>query len=406
MIEERTGLLVARGEGVYAFSHLTFQEYLAAVAIAAQDDYVAYTLAHTAEAWWREVILLEAGHLSMRSKERTARLIRAIAEQTREPQPYHNLVLASDCLRDVGSGRVQGNVEQEVQQRLRKELEIPPRPQARWLGRMAGKSWVERRSEAMQAIVRAGGGYWTQPFGEPEWVHVPAGEFWMGSEKGFERERPLHRLSLGEFWIARIPVTNAQYALIVQQSDHRAPDGWEEKTPLKGRESHPVVNVSWDDAMACCAWLSRMSGRTITLPTEAQWEKAARGDQDQREYPWGDAFDAMKCNSEELGHGDTTPAGIFPEGVSPYGCLDMAGNVREWTRSKLAGYPYDPADGRERIEIARSAGRVVRGGSFSGNVRLVRCAARHWYLPLNRNGFVGFRVVLSPSPLGDGASGR
>ena len=102
VIQERTGLLVARGEGVYAFSHLTFQEYLAALAVAARDDYVAYTLGHVPDAWWREVILLEAGYLSTESQERTTRLIRAIADLREEPQPYHNLVLAAECLRDVG----------------------------------------------------------------------------------------------------------------------------------------------------------------------------------------------------------------------------------------------------------------------------------------------------------------
>ena len=104
VIEERTGLLIARGEGVYAFSHLTFQEYLAALAVADRDDYIAYTLARVPDPWWREVILLEAGYLSTQGKERTTRLIQAIADWTQEPQPYHNLVLAADCLRDAGAG--------------------------------------------------------------------------------------------------------------------------------------------------------------------------------------------------------------------------------------------------------------------------------------------------------------
>ena len=108
VIEERTGLLVARGEGIYAFSHLTFQEYLAALAVAGQDDYIPYTLERAAGEWWREVILLEAGYLSTQSRQRTTRLINAIAAHPAEPEPYHNLVLAADCLRDVGGNRVQG----------------------------------------------------------------------------------------------------------------------------------------------------------------------------------------------------------------------------------------------------------------------------------------------------------
>jgi len=125
LIEERTGLLIARGEGSYAFSHLTFQEYLAALGIAGRDDYVEKTLAHSADPWWREVILLTAGHLSTQSRERTTRLIRAIADARAEPEPYHNLVLAAECVRDAGSGRLIGNLEAELRARLRDELERP-----------------------------------------------------------------------------------------------------------------------------------------------------------------------------------------------------------------------------------------------------------------------------------------
>jgi energy-coupling factor transporter ATP-binding protein EcfA2 len=126
VIRERTGLLIARGEGTYAFSHLTFQEYLAALAIAARDDYVDYTLARSGEEWWREVILLEAGHLSTQSRERTTRLIQAIAERKPEPEPYHNLVLAAEALRDAGANRIAGNLEKELRARLQRELEAPP----------------------------------------------------------------------------------------------------------------------------------------------------------------------------------------------------------------------------------------------------------------------------------------
>ncbi|MGD9100864.1 MAG: hypothetical protein PVF45_10330, partial [Anaerolineae bacterium] len=180
VIQERTGLLAARGEGVYAFSHLTFQEYLAAVAVAARDDYVDYTLQRAAEPWWREVILLQAGYLSLQGKERVTRLVRALADLKREPQPYHNLVLAAECLRDVGSNRVGGDLEGEVQRRLREGLETPPPLWSRWFRRLGVKDWIERRSVAAEALARASTGYWTLPYGEPEWVTIPAGEFWMG----------------------------------------------------------------------------------------------------------------------------------------------------------------------------------------------------------------------------------
>ena len=125
VIQERTGLLIARAEGTYAFSHLTFQEYLAALAIAGRDDYLDYTLGRCPDAWWREAILLEAGYLSTQSKERTTRLIRAIADARTEPEPYHNLVLAAECVRDAGANRILGDLETELRGRLQRELEAP-----------------------------------------------------------------------------------------------------------------------------------------------------------------------------------------------------------------------------------------------------------------------------------------
>jgi formylglycine-generating enzyme required for sulfatase activity len=398
MMEERTGLLVARGEGVYTFSHLTFQEYLAARAAAGRDDYVAYTLSRASEPWWREVILLEAGFLSTESKERTTRLIRAIAERKDEPEPYHNLVLAAECLRDVGASRVEGNLEQEVQRRLRKDVEALPTVLDRWRGRGGTRTWFERRAKSMQALVRAGAGFWTRPYGEPEWVEIPAGEFWMGSERGSTDEQPVHKVSLDRFLIARVPITNAQYHLFMQATGHIPPGHWEGDWPPKGLEAHPVANVSWHDAQDYCAWLSKAIGKSVTLPSEAEWEKAARGDQDPREYPWGDTFEATRCNNSELGLGSTTPVGIFPEGASPYGCLDMAGNVWEWTRSLWGTYP-DPAKGPERTareDLSASGRRVLRGGAFYLNPRFVRCAARLHNSPDYRRSGIGFRVVVSP----------
>ncbi|MEW6289700.1 MAG: SUMF1/EgtB/PvdO family nonheme iron enzyme [Thermodesulfobacteriota bacterium] len=400
VIEERCGLLVARGEGVYAFSHLTFQEYLTALAVGSRDDYVLYTSNRAADPWWREVILLEAGYLSIQGRERTTRLIRAIADLKEEPVPYHNLVLAAECLRDVGSSRVQGDLEGEIQRRLRQELETPPPFFSRWFKKWGVGIWIERRASAMEALVRAGAGYWSPPYGEPEWVDIPAGEFWMGSDAGSDNEKPLHQLQLAAFRIARAPITNAQYYLFVQHSGHAVPPGWEDNRPPKGQESHPVVNVSWHDAMAYCRWLSQVTGKDITLPSEAEWEKAARGERDRREYPWGDTFDATKCNCFVLGLGNTTPVGIFPAGASPYGCLDMAGNVWEWTRSLYKAYPYNADDGREKLNASSSEGRVLRGGSFINHVQLVRCADRVRIYPVFRNRDIGFRVVASPFPSG------
>ncbi|MBN1937513.1 MAG: SUMF1/EgtB/PvdO family nonheme iron enzyme, partial [Anaerolineae bacterium] len=418
VVEERTGLLVGRGEGVYAFSHLTFQEYLAALAVAARDDYMEYTLGHCADAWWREAILLQAGHLSMQSRERATRLIRAIADCKQEAEPYHNLVLAAECLRDVGSSRVAGDLEAEVQRRLREELETPPPKgwlasiQVRLQRGMTVQELTRRRIAAAEALSRIGGTqYWTLPYGEPEWVEVPAGPFWMGSETGSSDEKPLHQVSLPTFHISRVPITNAQYRLFVEAAGHLPPNGWENGRPPKGELSHPVVYVTWHDALAYCRWLSEVTGKSIALPSEAQWEKAARGPstgsgQDRRAYPWGDAFEATRCNCAALGLGDTTPVGVFPDGASPYGVLDLSGNVWEWTRSLWGKdwekpdfkYPYDPGDGREDESAGDKVLRVLRGGAFGDNRSSVRCSARYRSNPDVRNSYIGFRIVMvSPS---------
>ncbi len=450
VIEERTGLLTVRATGVYAFSHLTFQEYLAALAVAEQDDYVAYTLQQVDKAWWREVILLEAGYLSTRSRERTTRLIEAIANLEEEPEPYHNLILAAECVRDVGDNRVHGNLEEKIRQQLRADIELDlgaeierqrqemkqqrpqhqaqsaqvetqPRWQAFWrrlLGTETARPQVKsaeptparfdekatvkeitsRKVAAAQALARIGGeSYWSQPYGEPEWLEIPAGEFWIGGEGKYDG-KPMHQVDLPTFYIARMPITNAQYRFFVEATDYEAPAHWEDKRVPKGLESHPVVEVSWHDARAYCQWLSKVSGQNVSLPSEAEWEKAARGDKDKRVYPWGDNFEAARCNTSELGLHQTSPVGIFPNGASPYGCLDMSGNVWEWTRSIYQDYPYNPADGRE--DLTRTNVRVVlRGGAFRVDGDYARCAVRYYdFNPHFRYDGVGFRCVLLAAP--------
>jgi formylglycine-generating enzyme required for sulfatase activity len=246
-----------------------------------------------------------------------------------------------------------------------------------------------------------------QPF-EPEMIPIPAGEFLMGSdprkdEQAFDDEQPQHTLYLPDYYLAKTPVTNAQYAAFVQATGHDQPEHWKGGKPPPGKEDHPVVNVSWDDALAYCRWLAGVTGKPYRLPGEAEWEKGARGT-DGRIYPWGNRWDATRCNSQESGRDETTPVGAFPAGASPYGLLDMAGNVWEWTRSLWGKdpqkpnfrYPYNPKDGRENLEASPDVFRVLRGGAFYFDEGLVRCAVRVRDSPSVRYGTIGFRVVVSP----------
>jgi formylglycine-generating enzyme required for sulfatase activity len=233
-----------------------------------------------------------------------------------------------------------------------------------------------------------------------ELVRVPAGEFLMGSdpakdEDAYDDEQPQHTIDPPEFAIGKYPVTNAQYAAFVQAAGHRVPEHWEKGEVPSGKGDHPVVYVTWHDAMAFCEWLSQETGREFVLPSEAEWEKAARGT-DGRIYPWGDEDPTAELCNFSGNVGDTTPVGNYsPEGDSPYGCADMAGNVWEWTRSLWGeNYPYDPADGRENLES--DGRRVVRGGAFGHGARRVRCAYRFLGLPHYRDYYGGFRVVVSP----------
>lgn len=234
---------------------------------------------------------------------------------------------------------------------------------------------------------------------EPELVLIPAGEFLMGSDKSedkkaYNEERPQHYIYLLSYYIARTPVTNFQYATFVSVAGRRAPKHWKGGKIPSGKEDHPVVNVNWHDVLAYCRWLSETTGRHYTLPNEAEWEKAGRGT-DGRIWPWGNVFDKEKCNSSESGIEDTTPVGDYPAGASPYGLLDMAGNIWEWTRSLFESYPYKPDDGRE--DLSAEGYRVLRGGSFLHGLYNVRCAYR-FYVNLEvllRDS--GFRVVVAPS---------
>lgn len=226
-----------------------------------------------------------------------------------------------------------------------------------------------------------------------DWVKIPAGDFLMGSDKrkdlaALDEELPQESMYLPEYRIARVPVTNAQYKQFVDATDHKPPKHWQNGQIPKDKESHPVVNVTWYDSIAFCRWAG------VRLPTEAEWEKAARGT-DGRIWPWGnEPPDKERCNFN-MNVGDTTPVDAYSKGDSPYGVLDMAGNVWEWTSSLNKAYPYNTNDDRENP--ASAVPRVLRSGSFDNNQDLVRCAYRDFNYPGGCYNRLGFRVVSSDS---------
>jgi formylglycine-generating enzyme required for sulfatase activity len=249
------------------------------------------------------------------------------------------------------------------------------------------KSYEFGFSEVLKAL--------TPPEFEPEMVLIPAGDFLMGSDPSVDKyaqedEQPQHTLYLPDYYLAKTPMTNAQYAAFVQATGHKQSRHWKGEKPPRGKEDHPVVHVSWHDAVAYCNWLAEVTGRPYRLPSEAEWEKGARGT-DGRLWPWGNQWDAKRCN---IGGRGTTPVGAYLQGASPYGLLDMAGNVWEWTRSAYKDYPYDPEDGREDLEFA--ARRVLRGGAFDLNAWYVRCAFRGGTDLVYFSRYYGFRVVVAP----------
>ena len=287
--------------------------------------------------------------------------------------------------------------------RAERELSAPPQPPAPEQVSSASKPSPGRRI--------ASRGDW-----EPELVHIPAGNFLMGTTKQqaaalrkqfgegwykFDWETPQHTFYLPAYYIGKYPVTNAQYRAFVQATGHSAPGYWDEGQIPRGKEDHPVTWLYWKDAVAYCNWLADVTGRPYRLPTEAEWEKAARGSHG-LVYPWGNNPPTERlCNFDNKVK-DTTPVGAYsPHGDSYYGCADMAGNVWEWTSTRWGPnygepqfkYPYQPDD---REDMRSDDWRVARGGGYWNNQGYVRCACRSrrdWGILVNLGS--GLRVCVA-----------
>jgi len=247
-------------------------------------------------------------------------------------------------------------------------------------------------------------------------VYVPAGEFLMGTTTDqldallqqhdnwkmdwFTDEQPQHTVYLDAFWIDRTEVTNGQYAKCVEAGVCKQPG--ETKSSTRSRyydnpdyANYPVIYVDWDMAVTYCQWAGRR------LPTEAEWEKAARGT-DERLYPWGNSdpgCELANYNVSEDGItrciGDTMQVGSYPGGASPYGALDMAGNVWEWVADWYSMTYYSQPAQSNPLGPTSGQYRVVRGGAWNYLERVVRSANRDWFDPGSRVDYGGFRCAAS-----------
>ena len=235
-----------------------------------------------------------------------------------------------------------------------------------------------------------------QPF---DWIDIPAGQVTLTHTGGYLKEATT--FDVPAFQIAKYPITYAQYELFVnsdgyQNKNYWSPAGWEWKgdkiTPRYWQDEkwhvadHPVNGVSWYEAYAFTQWLSAQTGDKITLPTEQQWQRTAQGD-DGREYPWGNGFAKERCNTDESGIGKTTPVTQYPQGASPFGVMDMSGNVWEWCLTDFK---------TGSVDIDNTNSRILRGGSFGRRSDAAACAGRNYFSPDYWFVSYGFRVVCGP----------
>jgi len=257
----------------------------------------------------------------------------------------------------------------------------------------------------------------------PNLARIPAGDFLMGAADADEDERPVHRVYVSEFFIGRFPVTNDEYARFVRATGHpspvvgdlplitiggrealfresAAPYVWDRDQPPAGHGSHPVVLVRYDDALAYCEWLSQAMARAVRLPTEAEWEKAARAGGEGLRYPWGNDIDASSGNylvdAPARPQRGTRPTGTFAPNA--YGLYDVCGNVWEWVSDWYGSDYYGLGDNRDPRGPQSANMRIVRGGSWlNDDVSMLRCAYRHKVPPDTYAYSIGFRIACGPS---------
>ncbi len=449
-VDTCAGLLIGRGgapgkPSAYGFPHRTFQEYLAGAFLVSQRHPERQIRRHAEEGdFWSLAVALGGEELFFNLR-RTHELLDLAYHlcPTRAP------AAAAEWRALVWSGRMAVVAERKT---IEADHEEPDGGGA-YLDRLIGRL-VEALACPLPAVERAEAGRVLAQLGDPReavtsvdamaFCVVPAGPLRMGSNDPDELviapEKPVHEVDVGSFQIARWPVTCAQYGAFIAAGGYaeerfwpeaKAAGVWKSGTIMSrfeqeptagprvlpaiyGLANQPMVGVSWYEALAFTRWLTerwRASSKirpeqSVALPSEAEWEKAARGGKTvadgsanaapERRYPWGDEWDPERANTFESRIGRPSAVGCFSRGASVYGVGDLIGNVWEWTRSLTMDYPYRAEDGRERLDAGADSGRVVRGGAFFNDPRLARSAARYDVNPDFRFGDIGFRVIVSP----------
>lgn len=437
-LTRRRSTLLEERDGQYRFIHLAFQEFLVASYLAdvkmGEGGYNAIAgfleQGPLLDSWWREPILLISGYFSIDKPQAAQKLLQRLAGLD-EHAPARAATLPAEIL--LGAAELAAAA----------ALEWPGLPaglKAELAARLTGFFTKPGGLDNTPPVLRAEAGNILARLGDPrpevttvdamQFCYVPAGSFEMGSgdddDLAYNDEMPQHTFNIEYgYWLARYPVTIAQWQEFVTDSGHKP----EEADSLRDPANRPVRYVTWYEAVKFCEWLSKRwqangllpAGWQVRLPSEAEWEKGARGGLEiptapvirvlsniestgsgageeqranpgpRRRYPWGDKAEPNRANYDATGIRTTSAVGCFPDGVTVYGCEEMSGNVLEWCVTRQQdSYEYYRNDNAISKTNVR---RILRGGAFYDNVRYVRCAVRFDHYPASSYRSLGFRVM-------------
>ncbi len=373
-IEPACGLLKFE-KGGYGFIHLTFQEFLTANALVSGEtgSYFDTIQQHWEDNWYREVVQLYIGYLSIQNQSMANAIIQKILKEN-ENKPFHRHRLAVRSLIDIHRDNRKGAVIQSAVNRLWEIIESDTEPPIRAeAGELLGRLGDERDLEVF--------------------VQIPDGTYETSTRGAVE---------LKSFEMAKYPVTNRWFRKFIQDDGYKRPELWSEEGKRwleSGKvehpvfwydhkwncDNHPVVGVSWYEADAFCRWLTETNGEkhTYRLPTEQEWEATAAGKQ-RRDYPWGKDIDRNKCNMDESGIKKISAVGIFKNGDTPDGLSDMIGNIWEWMCNNYKSR-------KSQADFENNEVCALRGGAWNNWRSLARCAARNFEHPNDRDYLIGFR---------------